>query len=157
MSGESVPLIDKVVLYVVDRGRLLVFLQPKHPGILLQVPGGTVEAGEALEVAVRRELAEETGLTDVAQVTRLGSRSYSFDFRGIRQIHQRHFFHVELESSQHLRERWSYMELSSSLGFGPIELSLFWLEFDVAARDLGYEYGALLPELRATMESGNER
>ncbi len=52
-----------------ENGReLLVFL---HPTAGLQVPAGTVEAGETPEAAVLRETAEETGLHGVSIVERL--------------------------------------------------------------------------------------
>ena len=45
---------------------------PGRPAAGLQVPTGGVLAGEPLEEAVRREVAEETGLTDVTVRTSLG-------------------------------------------------------------------------------------
>lgn len=48
---------------------LLVF---QHPAAGVQLPAGTVEMGESLEVAVKREVAEETGLTDVYIAQYLG-------------------------------------------------------------------------------------
>ncbi|HZC27109.1 MAG TPA: NUDIX domain-containing protein [Actinopolymorphaceae bacterium] len=50
---------------------LLVFW---HPGSGTQVPGGTVEDGEAFEAAARREVTEETGLSDLELVDDLGVR-----------------------------------------------------------------------------------
>jgi 8-oxo-dGTP pyrophosphatase MutT (NUDIX family) len=50
---------------------LLVFQHP-HAGI--QIPAGTIEPGETPEVAVLREAAEETGLTEFAAVQPLGHR-----------------------------------------------------------------------------------
>lgn len=42
-------------------GRLLA-VQPRHPGRMLQLPGGMVEHGEAPGAASERELAEELGV-----------------------------------------------------------------------------------------------
>lgn len=139
----------KVVLYVTHRDRLLVFLQPKHPKILLQVPGGTVEPGEHIEAAARRELAEETGITGIASLTPLGTQNYDFAFRGLQQIHTRHYFHVLLRPGVEPPDCWSHTEMNSSLGFGPVEFALCWLDIETAARDLGYGFSALLPVLRA--------
>jgi len=47
-----------------DRGRLLLVQRANEPGRgLWSVPGGRVEAGESDHSAVRREVAEETGLS----------------------------------------------------------------------------------------------
>jgi len=66
----------RVAAYVVRAAptglELLVFDHAGLPEAGRQVPAGGVIAGEALEAAVRREVAEETGLTDVTVRTSLG-------------------------------------------------------------------------------------
>lgn len=66
----------RVAAYVVratPSGReLLVFDHAGLPEAGTQVPAGGVRAAEPLEEAVRREVAEETGLTDVTVRTSLG-------------------------------------------------------------------------------------
>jgi 8-oxo-dGTP pyrophosphatase MutT (NUDIX family) len=69
MPDETV---NKVTAFV-TRGEgtereLLVF---RHPRAGIQLPAGTVERGEAIEAAVLREVAEETGLTQLTIVARL--------------------------------------------------------------------------------------
>jgi len=64
--------IPKACACLVDaRGRLLVF---RHPGDgNMQLPKGTIEPGESPEVAVRRELLEESGVDHVGELQPLGT------------------------------------------------------------------------------------
>ena len=155
MRDEPSATATKVVLYVTHGGKLLVFLEPKYPKIALQVPGGTVEGGEELEAAARRELLEETGIGEIASMYQLGQRVYHFNFRGVRQLHTRHYFHLTLKGEP--PARWSHWETDSSLGFGPIEFALFWVGFEQASRELGYGFADMLPELRRVMTEGSAR
>jgi 8-oxo-dGTP pyrophosphatase MutT (NUDIX family) len=149
------PLLDipqfatKVVLYVTHEDTVLVFREPAYPHIALQVPGGTVEDGEDIEAAARRELLEETGLAELASLTLLGTRAYEFNSQGRACRHVRHHFHITLAGVA--RERWSHWEQDSSLGLGPIEFALFWMPFSEAADELGYGFGPpileFLPQL----------
>ena len=65
--------VQKVTAFIVREKdgvkELLVF---KHPTAGIQIPAGTVEAGEALETAVKREVYEETGLRSVEIENYLG-------------------------------------------------------------------------------------
>ncbi len=64
--------IHKACACLVDaRGRLLVFHHPGDGG--MQLPKGTVEAGEAPEDAVRRELLEESGIDYTGALVSLGT------------------------------------------------------------------------------------
>ncbi|MFD0488467.1 NUDIX domain-containing protein [Saccharopolyspora erythraea] len=76
--------------------QLLVFDQVGVPGAGTQVPAGGVEPGEALSDAVVREIAEETGLTDVTVVAELGAEDKPHPETGL----PRHttYFHVHVPS-----------------------------------------------------------
>ncbi len=68
--------LGKVVAFITrarDEGAELLLFQHPHAGI--QLPAGTVEAGEAPSAAARREAQEETGLDGLTLLARIGSRA----------------------------------------------------------------------------------
>ncbi len=93
---ESLPpcRVRKAVAYITRGDDLLVFRHRDFPleEVGVQVPAGTVRAGESPEQAAVREVAEETGLTTLQFVRYLGGLDY--DMRpDRREVHERHFFH----------------------------------------------------------------
>ncbi len=68
---EHAPTVAVVALD--EEGRVLLVRQYRHPAgkELLEIPAGTVEAGEEPEACARRELAEETGQW-ASEMERLG-------------------------------------------------------------------------------------
>ena len=65
------PVLKACACLVDARGRLLVF---RHPGDgNTQLPKGTIEPGESPEVAVRRELLEESGIDYQGALQPLGT------------------------------------------------------------------------------------
>ncbi len=52
-------MIEKALIYATTSRGLLVFDEPDFPEVPLQVPGGTVEVGEPVIDAARREFGEE--------------------------------------------------------------------------------------------------
>jgi 8-oxo-dGTP pyrophosphatase MutT (NUDIX family) len=69
-------IIQKVTAFVTRDGavgrELLVF---RHPYAGIQLPAGTVDEGESPELAVRREIEEETGLTRISIAAYLGKQT----------------------------------------------------------------------------------
>jgi 8-oxo-dGTP pyrophosphatase MutT (NUDIX family) len=71
---------EKVTAFVVrdtTAGRQVLLF--RHPSAGIQIPAGTVEAGEAPAVAALREGREETGLRDLAIVRPLGISEVELD------------------------------------------------------------------------------
>ena len=65
--------VQKVTAFIVrERSGVKELLVFKHPTAGIQIPAGTVEEGEALETAVKREVYEETGLQFVEIENYLG-------------------------------------------------------------------------------------
>jgi len=73
-------MIEKVVAFIIRKKenhlQLLIF---KHPTNGYQLPAGTVEENEQLEAALKREIAEETGLTKIKIVQKLGEKTIYLD------------------------------------------------------------------------------
>jgi 8-oxo-dGTP pyrophosphatase MutT (NUDIX family) len=65
--------VHKVTCFIIRPGKngkeLLLF---NHPEVGIQIPAGTVEPGENIEAAARREAAEESGLEGLTLLRKLG-------------------------------------------------------------------------------------
>jgi 8-oxo-dGTP pyrophosphatase MutT (NUDIX family) len=115
----------KVVCYIVRDDRLLVF---RHVGVSdeecgIQVPAGTIKAGESPSQAALREAAEETGLDGIEIIRELAQGSY--DITPERYERQnRHYFQLRL--TQPTPDRWTSWELHDGLA-DPTEFECFWI------------------------------
>ena len=146
---------DKVLAYITHRGRLLVFRQPDFPEAGIQVPGGSVEPGEALEAAVLREALEETGLDGLQLVRFLGAREFDGRERGRDELHVRRFYHLRCTGAEP-PEMWRHAEHTPSDGSpGPITFELFWAPLPASVPDLIAGMGVLLPELITSLADGS--
>jgi 8-oxo-dGTP pyrophosphatase MutT (NUDIX family) len=135
---------DKVLVYVVRDGRLLVFRHTdySYEEVGIQVPAGSIRAGESPEDAALREASEETGLTQFKIVKKLGEAEY--DISPYRfEIQHRHVFHLEL--LEEAPERWASQEDHDGQG-EPTHFECFWIPLD-AAHILQSGQGALLGRL----------
>jgi 8-oxo-dGTP pyrophosphatase MutT (NUDIX family) len=96
----------RVVAYVTrahdGRTELLVFEDPEHPQIGVQVPAGRLDADEELEAGLLRELDEEAGLTGVRVVRELPGFEDHYPSR-----YENHGFHVILE--EEAPDEWEHV------------------------------------------------
>ncbi|SCL50661.1 NUDIX hydrolase [Micromonospora chersina] len=100
---------NKVLCYVVREGHLLVFRHSdfSYEEVGIQVPGGSVRPGEDPADAALREAREETGLTGLSVVRKLGEVEY--DISPLRfEIQRRHVFELTLRGAT--PERWASQE-----------------------------------------------
>ncbi|WP_034270681.1 NUDIX hydrolase [Actinospica robiniae] len=135
---------DKVLVYVVRDGHLLVFRHTDYSfeEVGIQVPSGSIRAGESPEGAALREAREETGLTLFKIVKKLGETEY--DISPYRfEIQRRHVFHLEL--LEETPERWASQEDHDGQG-DPTRFECFWIPLE-AAHVLQSGQGALLGRL----------
>lgn len=110
----------KAYAYVVDdEGRLLVFDHP-DPEAGTQVPKGGVEPGETPREAVARELAEESGLTDVEIDALLAEDEWPHPEKP--KAYRRYFFHVTAPAR---RDSWSHEVTGTGADQGMV-YSYYW-------------------------------
>ncbi len=134
----------KAVLYATWREQLLIFTEPDFPEAGVQVPGGTVMDGEAIEDGARREFLEETGLAPPDTLTLLGQATYIYEADGMRHEHARSFFHLPLAGDY--PDRWEWTEQTPDDGEDPIRMAFSFVPL-AAVPELFGSLGAFLPEL----------
>ena len=135
--------VAKALSYITHGGRLLVFRQPELPDAGIQVPGGSVEAGEPLEAAALREAREETGLGELIVQSYLGSVEYELKV-DVGPPHLRHFFHLAYTGPS--LARWEHVEPKPSTSGAPLRFELWWEPLSSAQLD--WEMDFYLEELK---------
>lgn len=104
---------------------LLVFAHRDYPEVPIQVPGGTVEDGEMVEDAILREIIEESGLTSVCLVRKLGT--HRFYWQDLDDEEERHFF--LFESIDETPETWEHIVHGDGVDSG-LAFSYCWVKVD---------------------------
>ncbi|MGY5875921.1 MAG: NUDIX hydrolase [Candidatus Thorarchaeota archaeon] len=146
---SSLPVQDKVFVYVTRGTQLLVFVEQGFEYFGWQVPAGSPQVGESLEETVLRETSEETGLEHLHINRHLGSVHVDQRKYGREVIHHRHFYH--LICVDETPETWSHEEKDPSIRteFTPdrIIFDLFWVNLRSDSFQLAEGHDAYLSEL----------
>ena len=136
----------KVFAYVTHGDRLLVFRQPVAPEAGIQVPAGTVQAGERPEEAVLREAREETGLSDLVLVRPLGEHRRDMSDFGLDETHHRSFYHLRCAGEP--PTAWLHYESDPADGSPePTLFEFFWAHLPGGVPTLIADHDKQLPRL----------
>lgn len=135
----------KAFAYITHQQRLLVFSHPYASEAGIQVPAGTIEAGETPEEAVLREAFEETGLTGLVLDTFLGEQERDVTDFGRNEIHHRYFYHLRYQGE--LLVKWRHEERFSSDNSGVHVFEFFWVSLPYNGPQLIADHGLMLPKL----------
>ncbi len=152
---------QKVVLYAIRGKELLVFDEPDFPEVGYQVPGGTVEPGERIEDAAKREWREETGASDTRAFISLGMHEYCYTASGRQHRHERHVFFVD--GSNLDSNGWDRNVVEGIIDnlidpepgmIKTIRFRFSWMSLAEAERMLSFGFDEPLPILRAFLVNG---
>ena len=141
----------KVLIFITQHARLLVFRHTGHPPAGIQVPAGTIEPGEDIAAAALREASEETGLKDIHVDRLLGEYDYSMAAFGRDEVQHRFVFAATLASEA--PSTWCHYEAHPSGDGDPIPFDFVWLDLTAAHRDLIAGQGTLLERLDESLQS----
>ena len=137
------------VLLLDERDRLLLFRaeRPETGEVFWFPPGGGLEEGEDVRAAAAREVAEETGLEDVALGPEVWRRRHFFTWRGVEWDQRERWFMARVAHFEPDRSAMSESEkaeLTESRWWAPAQLAATTEE--LAPRDLAARLRSLLVE-----------
>lgn len=147
----EIPLVSKAHIYLTQGTSLLVFDHIDFPEEPPQIPGGSIERGESPLAGARRELLEETGISELASIEALGV--YRFDMRPWRNdIEERHVWHAL--AAGELPETWDWSELHSGDGEPEIRFRFRWVDLSQNDPGLAVGQGQLISQLKVRLGIG---
>jgi 8-oxo-dGTP diphosphatase len=147
---------EKALAYITQGQRLLVFRHTQFPEAGIQVPGGTIGAGESAAEAALREAREETGLEGLEIRALLGVREFDLSPYGQKGVQRRHYFHLEFHGQA--PETWLHDEMDPSDGSPtPIEFEFFWVRLPDEVPELAGDQGEMLFALDDFSRSGRRK
>src|SRR5690242_17078606 len=124
--------IEKVLAYILQNNKVLVFEHEDHPEAGIQVPAGTIQKNESPEAAVEREIQEETSLkVSTFQKFFLGKFDYTHPYR--KELHSRNVF--ALRTEEKLPEFWLH-RVSSEDEDRNLKFQIYWLPIEEAKTKL---------------------
>lgn len=144
--GEPIP---KACACLLDpAGRLLVFCHPGDGD--MQLPKGTIEPGEAPEIAARRELLEESGIVFSGPLQPLGTleRECEAGIEGNLHRHAQLWHLFLMQSPGPLPERFEHVASGSAEEDGLV-FSFSWLAPDAALDGFSEPYRRAIAMVRA--------
>ena len=137
---------SKVFAYITHGHRLLVFRHPAVPEAGIQVPAGTIKAGEHPEAAVLREAFEETGIAGLTLSGLLGEQTQDRADFGRDEIPHRRFYHLCCTGSP--PEMWKHEETDPADGEpDPLLFEFFWAPLPDGVPPWIAHHGKMLPRL----------
>lgn len=127
---------NKVLVYVVSNGHLLVNVHKISSEAGVQVPGGTVEENEDTVTAAVRELFEESGLTSTTEPLVIDRYDYFAEWEN--RVHERTVVLIHDDSINN--EPFEHTVSSGELDEG-IELSYDWIPIELSKDMLAADHG----------------
>ena len=149
-GSPRAPILKACACLVDAQGRLLVFRHPEDGN--MQLPKGTIEPGESPEVAVRRELLEESGIDYAGELQSLGTldRECEAGVEGNTHRHPQlwHLFLMRAEGD--LPESFTHTATGSPEEEGLVFL-FSWLDAGDALDDFALPYRQTIERVRAAL------
>jgi 8-oxo-dGTP pyrophosphatase MutT (NUDIX family) len=144
------PILKACACLVDAQGRLLVFDHPADGG--MQLPKGTVEAGEHPEDAVRRELLEESGIAYTGPLESLGTmdRYCEAGIEGNKRRHPQLWHLYLMRSNASFPETFEHIAMGSPEEDGLV-FSFRWLAAHENTDDFTLPYRRVVERVRAAL------